>query len=91
MGRSKKPLAAMVLQLLKMTIIEDHDLLATKIGDCAPVKAGEEVWRIRSGTWDPHLKFSIFELSGLEYWAPCRVQGAIGEPHSAGRGRSFGS
>ena len=56
------PLAVMILQFSKITIIEDRDLLATKIGDCAPVKAREEVWRIRARTWDPHLNFSKSHL-----------------------------
>ena len=35
-----------------------------KIGDCSPVKASEEVWRIRSRTWDPDLKFSKAHRTG---------------------------
>ena len=41
------------------TTIEDRDLGNE---DWGPVKASEEVWRIRSRTWDPHLSFTFAKL-----------------------------
>ena len=52
--------------VLKMTTarttIEGRDLGNE---DWGPVKASEEVWRIRTRTWDPHLNFTFAKHCGL--------------------------
>ena len=53
------------------TTIEDGDLGNE---DWGPVKASEEVWRIRTRTWDPHLSFTWSKYGGI-IWVENRNDG----------------